>query len=542
MKITKFNPSGTREKKASGFIADMSSDSQYTMPAFVKLDHEECFTLYKSSEWLNAVITRIVNDCVKVKPRVRMVDREAKPNRKNKREMKEVTNFLRRPNPNKESFSDIRWKFILDHLVQGRGAIEKVNSHSGKVKELYSLTVNRFSIRQDESGNLKKRKTYRLKAGSTALSSTNARKSRPTRYFDIDECIHSVFRPSADTSYGIKPIDVLCAAVGADILRNDYNGRFFLNNGEASGVLSVEGMGKKDFTKFREYWKRSFKGTKNAHKMAVVNTKINYQKMSISNRDMEFSEYGKEIRNKIMAVFQMQPFVMGIVDNTTGKLNSGEQVTTYKNGAIKPILEKEAYLYTEEIVRDGFGFEDYEITFDAIDQLDAKEQSDVDRVNLENMVTTVNEVRVARGLPTVPWGDTPVSIKPGGAQIDPKTGMLIPPSEQGATDTATPAAAAKKPEKKPKPKPEGKKEIVVIEEDSSMLPINFAKSLYGDKEIKKLSSELALRNKYKNTNNNMTVDKFIEKCFSLVEEEEFLSDAKKKIDKLITVLEKVFSK
>lgn len=379
-----------------------------------------------------------------------------------------------------------------------------------------------------------------MKAGRTALSSTNSRKSRPTRFFDIDECIHSVFRPSADTSYGIKPIDVLMSAVGADILRNDYNGRFFLNNGEASGVLSVEGMGKKDFKSFREYWKRSFKGTTNAHKMAVVNTKINYQRMSITNRDMEFSEYGKEIRNKIMAVFQMQPFVMGIVDNTTGKLNSGEQVTTYKNGAIKPILEKESYLYTEEIVREGFGYDDYEITFDAIDQLDAKEQSDVDRVNLENMVTTVNEVRIARGLPSVPWGDTPVSIKPGGAQIDPKTGMLIPPSEQGDNSNSS---ADKKPEKKPKPAP--KKNYVIdkaTEESYSILIDAFAKSLYGEDEALKLTSEINLRKKSNGTVNKFSVDKFINKCHSLVEKEEFLSDAKKKIDKLSTISEKVFTK
>ena len=229
MKRTKFNPTSgnTKIKRASGFVADFSSDNKFTTPAFIKLQHREAFSLYRTSEWLNAVVTRIVNDCVKVKPRVRLIDKEARkdPTDKNKRQMKEIKDFLRRPNKNKESFSEIRWKFILDHLIQGRGAIEKENTVKGKVKYIYSLTVNGLEIRQDESGNLRRRKTYRLKPRNSSSISK-------IKYFNIDEVIHSVFRPSADTSYGIKPIDVLCSVVAGDILRSEYNGRFFLNNGE----------------------------------------------------------------------------------------------------------------------------------------------------------------------------------------------------------------------------------------------------------------------------------------------------------------------
>jgi len=536
MKRVKFNSfSGdSKVKKASGFVTDFSTDNNFTTPAFVKLSHKEVFSLYRTSEWLNAVITRIVNDCVKVTPRVRIKDPEKrkKPTPKNDREMKEVRDFLRRPNPNKESFSDVRWKFILDMLMQGRGAMEKVNNKRGKLKELYSLTVNGLEIKQDGNGNLKKRRTYRLKPQRNT-------KDSKTRYFNINECIHSVFRPTADSSYGIKPVDVLCSAVASDILRSDYNGRFFINNGEASGILSVEGMNKQDFKRFREYWKTSYRGTNNAHKMAVVNTKMNYVRMSITNRDMEFTEFGKELRNKIMAVFQMQPFIMGIVDGTTGKLNSSEQVTAYKDGAVKPILTKESYLYTEEIIKDGFGYDEYEIVFDAVDLLDAKAQADVDAKNLENMTTTINEVRLARGQNTVPWGDTPVSMKPGGAQIDPKTGRLIPPNAQGEANNNN--TSTNKPPKEPKKDIKTEVNECDIEHLKNINLLQIYKNLLlnvpESDEFVKCKQMLLMKHPKKRIKLKAMFN--FTKC--LVEDEEFLSDAKKKIDKLINNFKKVIN-
>jgi hypothetical protein len=167
--------------------------------------------------------------------------------------------------------------------------------------------------------------------------------------------------------------------------------------------------------------------------------------MAITNRDMEFSEYGKELRTKIFAAYGMQPFVMGIVDETTGKLNSGQQVENYKDGALRPILEKEAYYYTQEIIKMGFGYSDLMVEFSALDLADLATQSELDRGDVEAGIQVINEVRERRGWAPVPWGDTPVSLAPGGGQVDPNTGRIIPPSEQQPT-------GAKPQPKKPQPK------------------------------------------------------------------------------------------
>ncbi len=61
--------------------------------------------------------------------------------------------------------------------------------------------------------------------------------------------------------------------------------------------------------------------------------------MAMTNRDLQFSEYGTELRTKIFAAYNIAP-IMGIVDATTGKLNSGQQVELYKDGALRPTFKK----------------------------------------------------------------------------------------------------------------------------------------------------------------------------------------------------------
>ena len=56
-----------------------------------------------------------------------------------------------------------------------------------------------------------------------------------------------------------------------------------------------------------------------------------------------------------MAVYCVNPFVLGLVDQSTGKLNSKEQWETFIEKAIQPILTKEMYMYNTKLVLNGFG-------------------------------------------------------------------------------------------------------------------------------------------------------------------------------------------
>lgn len=410
---------GMKEKKSNAPVEAWVGGDNYIGPAWVTVNDDEAFKLFKANEWLFSVIDRITSDCTQVQPEVVPKDKTAKIEGKLKNRIDAVKAFLDDPNENKESMTEIREKVIRDMLLYGRGAIEKVN-YQGRLREIYSMIARNIRVRVDKNGNLYRYRTYQLKSNQTRSGD---------KYFDKDEVIFMVLTPTSRSLYGIKPVDVVATSVATDMLRCTHNSNYFVNGAEASGILGVPGLSRKEMRKFRQWWESKHKGADNAHRVAVVNSKdVKYVQMALSNRDMEFGEYGKEIRNKILAVYKMQPFIMGIVDGTTGKLNSSEQSRVYKTGALKPILTKESHYYTQEIVRDGFGFDDVLITFSSIDLEDEKTQSEIEGNRLEQGVITINEVRQRHGMPKVPWGDTPVTMLPGGGQIDPDTGKLIPPS------------------------------------------------------------------------------------------------------------------
>jgi len=422
-----------RTKSSSGFVYDTSLNS-YLVPEYVKLSDDDAYTLFRGNEWVNAVVNRIVDDCTKLHPVIipKKRDMELKP--RHQRIIEGVDDFLTIPNPNKESFTDLREKFIKDMLVVGRGVMEKV-FFARVLGELYALKASSVDVKADKHGTIPDKNAYVQKAPDGKEV-----------WFDKNEIIWGIFRQMSGSYYGEKPLDTLANAVASDILRATYNSNYFVNGAEAGGIIALEGMGRTELEKFKQYYRDNHKGVSKAHRMLAVNVPIMIIRTAITNRDMEFSEYGRELKQKIYAVYHMQPFIMGDITSTTGKLNSTEQNQVYKDGALKPILQKEAEVYTKEILVNGFGVNDLVFAFEGIDLADTAKQSELDRADIEMGVLVINEVRRRRNLSPVPWGDRPINLLPGGSQVDPVTGELIPPREQGGGKEEKPPA--KKPAKK----------------------------------------------------------------------------------------------
>jgi len=413
-----------RTKEASGFIEDIIFGDILTS-AFERISDQDAFDLYKSNEWVGNTVNRIVRDCVKNEPVVVPIRKTNKVSKRQEGRIRKVQDFLWNPNKGKESFKEIREKLIRDELIYGRGGIEKVvDKDSRKLLEIYSVSGKDIRVMADKKGNLPPTKTYRLTKHPFSNSKTD---NENTIWFDFDELIFVVLNPISRSLYGIKILDNIAFAVGVDILRSNYNGNFFVNGAEASGIISVPDLNKRAFRAFTSKWKTGHKGAAKSHRLAFTNSQVKFERMSLSNRDMEFGEYGKELRDKIFSGYGMQPVVMGIVDSTTGKLNSKEQINLYKEGGLRPVLEKEAYYYTLEILHMGFNMRDLKVTFPSIELADIETQTGIETQRLTAGTTYINEVRANHNEPPVDWGDRPVVLQPGGGQVNPG-GTLVPPS------------------------------------------------------------------------------------------------------------------
>jgi len=427
----------TISKQSTSFIEDIKNNSEFLSHTFVRLSSIDAFRLYQHNEWVYATVNRKVEDCVKIQPRVVPTDPTIEIREATKRRIKTIKRFLERPNDNKETFTNLRKKFIRDLQIFGHGAFEKVvddtlvtQNDTRQLLEIHNLQASHLNVNADKFGNLPERNTYILREGNFSTNHTND----PIIY-DKDEVIFVVLNPMVGSLYGTKPLDTLANAIASDLLRASYNSNFFVNGSEASGIITLDGASPKEMKKFQESWRCKHGGVRQAHRIAVVNKAVNYVRMALTNQDMQFQEYGDEIRKKIFSVFNMQPAILGIDDQAGGQIkNKTEAMECYKEGAIKPILCLEADAYTREIVQDGFGYDDIRISFDEIDALDKRAQAEIDNLDLASGVIVINEVRAKRGMQPKPWGDTPVTTMPGGGQIDPDTGRLIPPREQGGNN------------------------------------------------------------------------------------------------------------
>jgi len=437
-------------KDSRGIVLDSFSFNGYVEPGDIVLTDAQARQMWRTNVWVKSVVRRIVADCTKIHPIIRPRDNK-KASRSQKKRIKVVSDFFMNPNDNNESFTDIREKCLTDSLTIGRQAQELVYDND-MMSEMYALNASLVKIRSDVHGNIPKRRAYKMTSRRAANFGSTGADSRSVPqhvYFDRDEIIFLVKDPVSWSLYGHKPLDTLAHTISADILRGQYNANYFVNSGEAAGILSLEGMGKGELRRFKNYYKAQHQGVRNAHRTMAVNVPIKYVQTAISNKDMQFQEYGSELRSHIFAAYCMQPLIMGIVDGSTGKLNSEQQVQSYKDGALLPLLAKEAHAYTTQIVWEGFGFTDLEVVFPGLEILDAKTQAEIDRSDVMNGIITINEVRERRHLLPVPWGDSPMVVLPGGNQIDPNTGAIIPPSQQQAGGTAA--------NNQPKPKPSGDK-------------------------------------------------------------------------------------
>ncbi len=417
-----------REKTSSAFIANYISGGS-VVPEIIKIEDEIAWSFYQGNEWVNAVVNRIIQDTVKHRPQIVMRDKNTKLKPKHKAQIEIVNEFLFNPNGNKESLREIRIKYLKDMLVIGRGAIEKVlNKKTGVLQEIYAIQAKNVKVKMDIHGNL-------LKVPYVLVDS----KGKQAVEYKQEELIFSVLRPTTQNVYGEKPLDALANTVASDIIRATYNTNFFVNGAEASGILSLKDMSRGELNKFKDYWAQNHKGFGKSHRVVAVNVPIEYIKMAVNNKDMEFIEYGLELKSKIYAVYSMQPFVMGDStgsSGTGGKTNSSEQREIYMDGAIMPLLEHECYTYTKEILHDGFGFTDLEVVFPEATRSDIKTQDEIDRNDITVGLLTINEVRASRQLPPVKWGDSPI-VMPGGKLIDPNTGQLTDPkagNEGGNSD------------------------------------------------------------------------------------------------------------
>lgn len=372
-----------------------------------RLTFEKMNQIYERNVWVRACVDKTVRRLTVIDPIIKTMDL-GEPTDEQKRSIEKVVMLLQDPNDRRESFTSIRQKYFRDVLIYDAGCMTiDRNANPLAPPELKGVPLALYSAPGDE---------IRLNVDATGgfanpeKAYSQIQRGSEVEIWEIDELVYFIANPRAGTVYGFSPIESLVQTVTAELFASAYNIDFFANQATPRLAVLFSNMGEGEtaeskLTRFQYYWEQELQGK--PHKPIFVGSEtgeVKIQPMNMSNEDMQFQEYSYWLLAKIMAPYNMQPLVLGIITPTTGKLNSQEQREQFKEDALKPMLKLEAYHLNSELIwpEDSFGYRDIYLDYDAVDLIDLKAMAEIWTAARKGGWLLVDEIRNVLGKPPLP--------------------------------------------------------------------------------------------------------------------------------------------
>ncbi|AZQ41973.1 phage portal protein [Streptococcus periodonticum] len=211
------------------------------------------------------------------------------------------------PNPDMTSF--VFRETLMSHLlIWGNAYAQILRDRSGQVIGLYPLLPDQMSVHRSEKGKLfyvynryeEDNPNFQEK-GSIVLSQ--------------EEVLH-IPGLGFGGLIGYSPIALAKNAVGMTLACEEYGASFFGNGANPGGVLEHPGI-LKDPAKVRDSWNAVYQGTRNAHKVAVLEEGMSYKQIGIPPEEAQFLETRKFQINEIARLFRIPPHMVGDLEKSS---------------------------------------------------------------------------------------------------------------------------------------------------------------------------------------------------------------------------------
>jgi len=139
---------------------------------------------------------------------------------------------------------------------------------------------------------------------------------------------------SFDGLVGYSPIALAKNAIGIAVAAEEYGARFFANGAAPSGVVEMTGV-VSDPVKIKETWEKTYRGFRNAHKVAVLEQGAKFHPVSIPPDQAQFLETRKFQLSEIARIFRVPPHLIGDLEKSTFS-NIGQQSLEFVMYTVEP--------------------------------------------------------------------------------------------------------------------------------------------------------------------------------------------------------------
>lgn len=116
---------------------------------------------------------------------------------------------------------------------------------------------------------------------------------------------------------GISPIAYARESIGLALATEKFGGQLFRNGAKMGGVLQHPGkVGDEAYKRLKDSFDSAYSG-ENAHKTAILEEGMKYEKVTMTADDSQFLETRKYQRDEIAAIFRVPPHMIGSLDRAT---------------------------------------------------------------------------------------------------------------------------------------------------------------------------------------------------------------------------------
>jgi len=273
-------------------------------------------------------------------------------------------------------------------------------------------------------------------------------------------------------------------------LAEKFNMNVFGNMSRPEGIITLEDASADEVKAFEKKFKAKYGKVRNAGKMAFMNRAVSFLKLTENQRDLQYVEGIREMRDEILSFHGVPKPLVGLTDSTF--TNSSEAQKVYQRYTLKPKLISESEVVNSQIIPKYYlGVEKYKRIFSLPEnpvENDKKEMAEVSEKLYSGEIITLNEAREMNGYEAL--GDEGEIFKKRNViQLTPPVGEEEKPEEE-------------KPEEEPEEEP--KKEVSYLE-----TKLKFAKSPYSQKLV--AESLATIRERSKDELKEVFAEKFEER-------------------------------
>jgi HK97 family phage portal protein len=271
-----------------------------------------------------------------------------------------------------------------------------------------ALTGNAYAqIKRSADGspialwNLQPRQTepYRLPTGVLAYKTTDGESTGQSRLLAAKDVLH-VPLTSWDGICGLSPILQAKRSLGLSIAAEKYGSRLFTNGAVPQLTFTTDNKVRpEDKLQMRRDWETLQTGA-NQHRIAVLDSGMKIQKLSVTNQEAQFLELRGYSRSEIAAVFKVPLHMVGDNSKLTNA-NTENMNRQFVQGTLRPYLSRiEAEITKKLLPREPGKVSELEVQFDTTELLrgDTAAQTAAAATGVQFGWLNRNDVRRSMGL------------------------------------------------------------------------------------------------------------------------------------------------